>query len=84
MRYSRCQPFARLTPASQTVPAVFGNQAVVELKFTDRFPDWFAEMVRLFGLQQQSASKYTDGITLLGTERFTPGIASMVWIPKAE
>ncbi len=85
-RAVRCapEPFARLAPAAGTTPTVFGNQAVVELKFTDRFPDWFAEMVRLFGLQQGSASKYTDGITLLGTERFTPGIRSMVWIPKAD
>lgn len=83
-RAVRCapEPCARLAPAHDASPEVFGKQAIVELKFTDRFPDWFAEMVRLFGLQQQSASKYTDGITLLGTERFTPRLGSMTWIPK--
>ncbi len=82
-RRVRCVPeqFARLTPPPSSAPAVFGSHAVLELKFTDRFPDWFAQMVRLFELRQQSAAKYADGIARLGAEHFTHGIGAMTWIP---
>ena len=42
----------------------------LELKFTGRFPDWFKELVRVFGLKQGSASKYADGIALKGESHF--------------
>lgn len=48
---------------------VFGNKVVFELKFTGRFPDWFRELVRLFGLAQCSAAKYADGVALMGERR---------------
>lgn len=41
---------------------VFGNQVVLELKFTGRFPSWMGDLVRVFGLKQCSAAKYVDGI----------------------
>jgi hypothetical protein len=41
---------------------VFGNQVVLELKFTGRFPVWMRELVQVFGLKQCSAAKYVDGI----------------------
>jgi len=48
---------------------VFGNQVILELKFTDRFPLWFKEMVQVFNLRQQSAAKYVDGLIHLGLNR---------------
>ena len=45
---------------------VFGRRVVLELKFTGRFPDWFGELVRVFGLARCSAAKYADGVTRLG------------------
>ncbi len=45
---------------------VFGNTVILELKFTDRFPDWFKSMVQIFGLRQSSAAKYVDGLINLG------------------
>jgi hypothetical protein len=36
----------------------FGTQRVLELKFTDRFPDWLGDLVRHFNLQQTGAAKY--------------------------
>lgn len=63
------RPDVRLT-AKMTDPAlVFGNRVVLELKFTGRFPDWFKELVRIFGLMQCSAAKYADGVTRLGADR---------------
>ncbi|MEX0928732.1 MAG: polyphosphate polymerase domain-containing protein, partial [Balneolales bacterium] len=31
---------------------VFRNNEVLELKFTDRFPIWFRDLIQIFGLQQ--------------------------------
>ncbi len=50
---------------------VFGNQVVLELKFTGRFPDWFGQMVRTFNLHQGSAAKYADGVALMGESLFS-------------
>jgi len=50
---------------------VFGKEAILELKFTDRFPDWFRELVRVFGLIQCGAAKYVDGATMMGFEKFS-------------
>ena len=46
--------------------SVFGDGVVLELKFTGRFPNWMADLVRVFGLKQCSAAKYVDGIVRLG------------------
>jgi SPX domain protein involved in polyphosphate accumulation len=45
--------------------AVWGRSVVVELKFTNRFPEWFRELVRIFSLRQRGAAKYVDGVELL-------------------
>jgi hypothetical protein len=52
------------------VPNVFGRKVILELKFTNRFPVWFRELVERFDLVQAGAAKYVDGITLMGIERF--------------
>jgi hypothetical protein len=49
--------------------SVFGNDVVLELKFTNRFPDWFKELARVFGLMQCGAAKYVDGVTVFGQDR---------------
>jgi hypothetical protein len=54
---------------------VFGNEVVLELKFTDRFPDWFKELVRVFGLMQCGAAKYVEGVTLIGQHRIRHAFA---------
>lgn len=43
----------------------FGNQVILELKFTDKFPNWFLELVRVFGLRQTGAAKYVDGLSMI-------------------
>jgi hypothetical protein len=48
---------------------------VLELKFTNRFPDWFKELVRVFGLMQCGAAKYVDGVTLVGENVVTRAFA---------
>jgi hypothetical protein len=67
-RQVRCdpEPTARLSTEMIHPILVFGHQVVLELKFTNRFPDWFKELVRVFGLMQCGAAKYVDGVTLVG------------------
>jgi len=65
------QPAARLSIDMDKPVTVFGKEVVLELKFTDRFPDWFRELVRVFGLMQCGAAKYVDGVTLMGLEKFS-------------
>jgi hypothetical protein len=66
-RHVRVQ--AQATPDLSTQmsqPAyVWPHQVVLELKFTNRFPDWFGELVRRFGLRPRGAAKYVDGVELL-------------------
>lgn len=45
--------------------SVFGSKVILELKFTDRFPLWFKDIVQTFNLQQGSAAKYVDGLVKL-------------------
>lgn len=47
----------------------FRDQAILELKFTNRFPDWFRELVRVFGVMQCGAAKYVETIQGLGFRR---------------
>jgi hypothetical protein len=56
---------ARLSTEMRHPVLVFGNAVVLELKFTNRFPDWFKDLVRAFSLMQCGAAKYVDGLTLL-------------------
>jgi len=64
----------RFTEQMDGAIRVFGELVILELKFTGRFPSWFKELVRVFGLRQSSASKYADGIATKGEHHFyTPG-----------
>ena len=47
----------------------FRNQVILELKFTNRFPDWFRELVRVFGVMQCGAAKYCESVQGIGFEK---------------
>ena len=70
-REVKCEPdlTTRLTTRMENPTIVFGDEVVLELKFTNRFPDWFTHLVRVFGLMQCGAAKYVDGVTLIGQDR---------------
>ena len=57
---------------------VWGKDVVLELKFTNRFPDWFRDLVQVFGLRQCGAAKYVDGVALQGEYKLRPS-AAMVY-----
>lgn len=48
----------------------FGEKVILELKFTDRFPNWFRELVETFDLMRGAAAKYADGVSLVGEPVF--------------
>jgi hypothetical protein len=52
----------RFDPALVNPVSVFGDEVVLELKFTGRFPNWMNDLVQVFGLKQMSAAKYCDGL----------------------
>jgi hypothetical protein len=76
-RAVRCdpEPTARLTTDLIRPVTVFANKVVLELKFTNRFPDWFKDLVRVFGLMQCGAAKYVDGVTMVGENVVTRAFA---------
>jgi hypothetical protein len=51
---------------------VYAPFVILELKFTNRFPNWFKVLVQRFNLMQGSSAKYSGGVTLVGDERFSP------------
>jgi len=66
---------ARFEPSFKTLlhdpVKTFGNVVILELKFTDRFPVWFRNLVEHFNLFQCGAAKYCDGIDGIGLERLS-------------
>jgi len=70
------EPKAHLVTQMKDPKFVFGDNVVLELKFTNRFPDWFRELVRIFGLVQCGAAKYVDGVTVLGEQSVREGLDS--------
>ncbi len=60
---------ARLDTQSINPVTVFKHMVILELKFTNRFPEWFNHLVATFGLKQGGAAKYAEGVELLGQDR---------------
>ena len=43
----------------------FGDRVILELKFNNRFPNWFTHIVHRFGLTRGAAAKYCEGMASL-------------------
>jgi hypothetical protein len=76
-RSVQCEPDPTVKMAASMVNPVmpFGNQVILELKFTARFPDWFRTMVETFHLPQCGAAKYALGIETYGEHRMMGAFA---------
>jgi len=57
---------------------------ILELKFTGRFPDWFADLARCFNLWQSSAAKYADGVALMTEAAANPLLLTAPDMPEAQ
>lgn len=69
------EPTSRLDTRMLQPVLVFGDDIILELKFTTRFPDWFKDVVRVFGLHQCGAAKYVEGIDQLGPSQVSHAFA---------
>lgn len=67
-RAVQCEPEfgAGLTTGLGEAVSPFDQNVVLELKFVDRMPNWFNDMVLSFGLVRGGAPKYAQGILLFG------------------
>src|SRR6266850_2106095 len=80
-RNVRIEPyFVAKAPVEMFCPTrIFRGTVILELKFTTRFPAWFKELVSAFHLMQFSASKYAEGVLLIGESRFHDGDRAFDW-----
>lgn len=72
---SEADPTAQLLTTITNPVKPFGEEVILELKFTTRFPDWFKELVSCFGLMQCGAAKYAEGIAMAGEHRLMRAFA---------
>jgi len=61
--------FTALTSMRQPT-LLYAPLVILELKFTDRFPNWFKDMAQGFNLMRSAAAKYCGGVLLLGESNF--------------
>jgi hypothetical protein len=66
---TEAQPAAVFSTRMKQACFPFGRTVILELKFTDRFPNWFRELTEAFDLVQCGAAKYCMGVTMIGEER---------------
>jgi SPX domain protein involved in polyphosphate accumulation len=73
--HSELEPTTRLATRAVNPVKIF-QRVILELKFTNRFPDWFNELVQRFSVMQCGAAKYVDGVNALGgPERVAGSVA---------
>src|SRR5213078_4036157 len=60
----------------------FVGNVILELKFTNRFPDWFRELVRSFHVMQCGAAKYVESIQGIGHDKIGADIAVVEQSPR--
>ena len=51
---------------------LWGRCVVLELKFTGRFPDFFRELMRTFGLRHCGVAKYVDSVAAVDEYKLRP------------
>lgn len=60
------EPTSRLSTELVNPARPFGKEVILELKFTNHYPNWFGDLVRAFGCMQCGAAKYVEGAEDLG------------------
>jgi hypothetical protein len=74
-QHIRAEPYfgARTVVAMRRPVTLFPEFVVVEVKFTNRYPNWLREFVEHFNLMRSTASKYCGGVECWGEHCFHPG-----------
>jgi hypothetical protein len=80
-RFVRIEAFFRCAaPVEMTRPVpIFSEFTILELKFTNRFPDWFSVMVKRFNLVWAASAKYVGGVLFMGEHWFHDGEKTLDW-----
>ena len=60
----------------------FKDLVILELKFTNRFPEWFRELVRVFHVMQCGAAKYVESIQGIGHDKLRADIPVVEQPPR--
>ena len=60
------EPTARMSTEMRNPVYPFGKDVILELKFTNHFPNWFRDLVQAFGCMQCGAAKYVEGSEDIG------------------
>lgn len=60
----------------------FIGKVILELKFTNRFPDWFGDLVRTFHIMQCGAAKYVESIQAIGSEQLHSPLRVIAEAPR--
>lgn len=58
---------------------LFPEHTILEIKFTNRFPNWLKELVRRFNLVWAASAKYVGGVLALGEHAFHDGYVTRDW-----
>jgi len=61
---------SRLPVVMENPVLVFGDEVVLELKFTQRYPVWFQDLIRAFSINITGAAKYVEGVAGVGEDLF--------------
>ncbi|HYG34235.1 MAG TPA: polyphosphate polymerase domain-containing protein [Clostridia bacterium] len=61
----------------------FGDIVILELKFNNRFPNWFGEMIRTYHLPRRAAAKYCEGVAALWHPQLSHGYARELFVSAA-
>ena len=72
---------ADLRVSSRHTVDPFRDIVILELKFTDRFPAWFRDLVERFDCVLAGAAKYAGGIEL-GGEKWAAGLPMPHWLDR--
>jgi hypothetical protein len=62
----------------------FGDRVILELKFNNRFPNWFTQMVHRFGLTRGAAAKYCEGMASLNYPQQGNWVGQLIQAPILE
>lgn len=60
----------------------FGKEVILELKFTNRYPEWFRELVRTFHVMQCGAAKYVESVQGIGHNKIGADLPVIEQAPR--
>src|SRR5206468_587212 len=63
----------------QTYVQVYSGFVILELKFTERMPNWLIEMVHSLEVKTSGAAKYGMGVELLGPQKVARRRTGFAW-----